>query len=126
MSERRPAAGAHQPGRGRRALRDARRLDRTILWSLCLFLLSFPLLLVSLSFVGAMATSAGVEFGSSERVGAQQLLNGLFVVLALSPLAAAATIGFVGWFRRRLVVALVVAVLAVLTMIGFVVVPAVV
>lgn len=123
MDERRPAAGARS-GWSRRALRDTQRLDRTVLWSLLLFLLSFPLMLVSLAFVGAMATSAGVEFGSDERVGVQQLLNGLFVVLALSPLAAAVVVGLVGWFSRRKVVALVAAVLAAVSIVAFFLLPA--
>jgi hypothetical protein len=96
------------------------------LWSLLLFLLSFPLMLVSLAFVGAMAESAGVEFGGDERLGVQQLLNGLFVVLALSPLVAAAIVGLVGWRRRRQVVALIVAALAALTLVAFVLLPALV
>ncbi len=80
-------------------------------------------MLVSLAFIGAVATNAGVEFGSDEKVGLQQILNGVFVVLALAPLVAAVVVGIFGWVRRRSAVALVVAVLSAITIVIFVVFP---
>lgn len=124
MSAPSPATRSSSPAR--RSRRSRPRPDRTVLWSVLLFLLSFPLMLVSLAFVGAMAASAGVEFGSEQRVAAQQLLNGLYIVLALSPLLAAIVVGLIGWFKRRQPVALVAAVLSALTIVALLALPALV
>lgn len=102
------------------------RLDRSVVWSLFLFLLSFPLMLLFLALIAWAADVLGVEFGSDTQLRTQGILNAVYVGLVLLILGVAMTIGLVGWFRRRQPVALVVAVLSGLTALAFVAFPSLV
>jgi hypothetical protein len=103
-----------------------RRLDRGMLWSLMIFLLSFPLMLIFLVIIAYVAQVRGIDLGSSEDLAAQQRLNTTFIILALSPLTAAFIIGLRSWLRRRQAIGLAVAVLSVLAGVGVVLLPSLV
>jgi hypothetical protein len=105
------------------AVTSTRRLDRGMLWSLMIFLLSFPMMLVSLAIIAYVAELRGIPLGTAEELAAQQTLNTVYIVMALAPLALAAVIGFLAWRRRRQAIGLAVAVLSVLAGIGFVLLP---
>lgn len=99
------------------------RLDRGLLWSIGLFLASFPLVLIFLALIGALAMEAGIELGSDEDVALQNLLNGLYMAAVLAVWVAAAVLGFSAWRRKREVIGLIVAILSVLCAVGFVALP---
>jgi hypothetical protein len=102
-----------------------RRLDRGVRWSLGLLLAFFPLMLLFLAVIAAVGSMTGVEFGSGEDVAAERRLNTIYVIVALSPLAASIAIASRTWLRRRQQAALVIAILAVLSAVAFLVFPAI-
>ena len=122
-----PSAG--QPGtrtdagRGAPDPRARRRLDRTVVWSMGLYLISFPLMLVWLVVLSAAATFVGVDLQGDPTPGEQRTANLVYMALVLSTLVPAAAVGIRGWVRRRQAVALLVAILSVLTAVAFVLFP---
>ncbi len=102
---------------------SVRRLDRGMLWSLMIFLLSFPMMLLFLAVIAYVAELQGITLGSSEDLAAQQTLNTVFIVLSLCPLTAAFIIGLKSWRQRRQAVGLAVAVLSAIAGLGLVLLP---
>jgi hypothetical protein len=105
------------------AVAPPNRLHRDILWSGGLWLLSFPLMLVYLAIVGMIGQWLGVRFGSPEDATAERVLNLLYMALVLGTLGAAAVIGWRGWRRHGLRLALAAAVLSGITAVLFVLLP---
>lgn len=103
--------------------RARRRLDRTVTWSLGLFLISFPLMLVWLVVLAAAAPVFGVDLQGDPTPRELRVTNLVYMGLVLSTLLPAAAIGTLGWVRRRQRAALVVAVLSAVTAIAFVLLP---
>jgi hypothetical protein len=99
------------------------RLHRSVLWSGGLWLASFPLMLFYLAVIGMIAQGLGVQFGSAEDAGAERVLNLLYMAMVLGTLGAAVVIGFRGWRRHGLRLALTAAVLSLLTAAAFVLLP---
>ena len=100
------------------------RLHRDVLWSGGLWLLSFPLMLFYLAVIGMVAQWLGVRFGSAEDATAERVLNLVYMAMVLGTLGAATVIGWRGWRRHGLRLALAAAVLSVLTGAAFVLLPA--
>jgi hypothetical protein len=82
-------------------------------------------MLLFLAVIAAVGSMTGVEFGSGEDVAAERRLNTIYVIVALSPLAASIAIASRTWLRRRQQAALVIAILAVLSAVAFLVFPAI-
>lgn len=103
---------------------DRPRVDRAVLWSVFLFLLNFPLILVFLAVVGAFAMEAGIDLGGDDpRIG---LFNALYIAAVLAVWVVAAFLGIRGWRRSGQRVGLVSAVLCLLSGVGFVALPSLV
>lgn len=100
------------------------RLHRTVLWSGGLWLLSFPLMLFYLAVIGMIAQWMGVRFGAPEDAVAERVLNLVYMAMVLGTLGVAAVVGFRGWRRHGLRLALAAAVLSILTGLLFVLAPA--
>ena len=100
------------------------RLHRSVLWSGGLFLASFPLMLFYLAVIGMVGQWLGARFGSPEDAGTELVLNLVYMALVLGTLGVAVVIGFRGWRRHRLRLALAAAVLSLLTAVLFVLLPA--
>lgn len=99
------------------------RLHRDVLWSGGLWLVSFPLMLFYLAIIGLIAQWLDVDFGSTEDATTELVLNVLYMAMVLGTLGVAAAIGFRGWRRHRLRLALVAAVLSLVTAVAFVLLP---
>ena len=99
------------------------RLHRTVLWSGGLWLLSFPLMIFYLAVIGMIAQWMGVRFGRPEDAGAELVLNLVYMALVLGTLGIAFVVGLRGWRRHGLRLALVAAVLSVVTAVLFVLAP---
>ena len=82
-------------------------------------------MLLFLALIAAAGSMMGVEFGSGEDAAAEQRLNTIYVIVALSPLAASIAIALRTWVRRRQQAALVIAVLGLLSAVAFLVFPAI-
>jgi len=91
------------------------RLHRSVLWSGGLFLASFPLMLFYLAVIGMVAGWLGIQFGSAEDATAERVLNLVYMAMVLGTLGAAVVIGWRGWRRHGLRLALTAAVLSALT-----------
>jgi hypothetical protein len=96
----------------------------TVLWSGGLWLLSFPLMLFYLAVIGMIAQWMGVRFGSPEDAGAELVLNLVYMGMVLGTLGAAAVVGLRGWRRHGQLLALIAAVLSIVTGVLFVLAPA--
>ncbi len=105
---------------GRRAP-DRPRVDRAVLWSVFLFLLNFPLILVFLALVGAFALEAGIDLSSDDP--RLDVLNGLYIVAVVAVWLVAALLGIRGWRRSGDRVGLVAAILSGLSAVGFLLLP---
>ena len=99
------------------------RLHRDVLWSGGLWLLSFPLMLFYLAVIGMVAQWLGVRLGSAEDATTERVLNLVYMAMVLGTLGVAAVIGWRGWRRHGLRLALIAAVLSVLTGAAFVLIP---
>lgn len=76
-------------------------IDRAVLWSVMLHVLSFPLMLVLLIVAGLVASDMGVQLGGEDDVPTQLAIAGGYALLVLTPLVASVVIGATGWRRRR-------------------------
>lgn len=90
------------PPSGRTAGSPAKsqRLDRAVVWSVTLQMISLPLMLLLLVGVALAASSMGIVLGSDDDLGAQRTIIAAYMALVLAPLVASVVIGFVGWRRR--------------------------
>jgi hypothetical protein len=101
------------------------RLHPSVLWSGGLWLLSFPLMLFYLAVIGMIGQWMGVRYGSAEDAATELVLNLVYMALVLGTLGVSVVVGFRGWRRHGLRLALAAAVLSLLTAALFVLLPAV-
>lgn len=101
------------------------RLDRSVLWSGGLLLASFPLMLLFLVLVHMLATLLGIELGDPEHASQERWLNLGYLAMVLAVLGTSIVIGLRGWRRRGERLALAAAILSALTVVGFLLLPAV-
>lgn len=99
------------------------RLDRAVVWSLGLYLMSFPLMLVFLVLSAWVAPVIGVVPGSGSK--GDRALNAVYVGGVVVAFLVAAVVGLTGWRRRGQRAGLAVAGLSVLTAAAFVALPSV-
>lgn len=106
-----------------RVFRPHRRgLDPTVRWALGLFLVGFPLMLVFLVVTSWVAPWFAIDLATASPAQLARL-NTAYVAAASTPFLVSAYLGLRAWRRDRFVAGLVVAILALVTVVAFVALP---
>lgn len=102
------------------------RPDRTALWALTLLLGGFPFMLLLLVLVDWSVTLAGLDPTTGPGADRVRALNVPFVLIGSLPFVGAGVLGTQAWLRSRRASGLAVAVLAAISLGGFLLLPVVV